>query len=193
MGNQVLSIRDEISERWHSQGIYYGSDSNFGFSTRDRYIAFCVAKDWLQDTGEALMTHRRRGFCDDPHLAYLEFWGVLQAVAVQQDAIGELHYAVTGDKLPGSVIRQPAWGKVRNLRHLAVGHPTRRGRGCDGRLRSVSGRQPKSYDLVELSVYGNADSKIDRIALGQMIDAYDSEAAEIMVELRDDFYRLFPE
>jgi len=49
----------------------------------------------LQDTSESLYVHRIKGFANDPHEAYIEFWGVMQAIFIQQDAISELYEAVT--------------------------------------------------------------------------------------------------
>lgn len=177
MTNEVLGIRDEISELWHDNLATWHARRHFGFDTADRFVAFCAAKDWLQDTSESLLVHRERGFSDNPHLAYIEFWGVLQAAVVQQDAIKELHYAVTNEgQLPAGAVR-PAWKELRELRNLAVGHPTKRRDGT----RSVSGREGKTYERIPLQVWQkDGTGRFDFLRLGELLDRYDAEAAHVM-------------
>ena len=124
---------------------------NFSFLSNDHYLAFCTAKDWIQDTCEALSQHRKAEFSSDSSKNYLEFWGVLQAAFIQQDAINELHYALSDKPLPKSVYCEgTAWERLRSIRNLAVGHPNRQGKNA---RRCVSGRQPKSYNHITLTIY----------------------------------------
>ena len=48
----------------------------------------------IQDTGELVQSHMKHGFSSDPWLAYIEFWGVMQAIFIQQDAINEFYEAM---------------------------------------------------------------------------------------------------
>lgn len=41
----------------------------------------------------------KKGFSEDPHEAYLKFWGVMQAIIIQQDSICELYWAINDEKL----------------------------------------------------------------------------------------------
>jgi hypothetical protein len=149
---KVSDWRNKISDLWHAEVASWQYAENFGFETNDRYWAFCAAKDWIQDTGEALVVHRRRGFSDDPFLAYLEFWGILQAVVVQQDAIAGLQYAFRGSDEKILKTEGTAWKKLRDLRNLAVGHPTDKRASGNSVMRCVSGREGKSYERIPLRI-----------------------------------------
>jgi len=51
----------------------------------------------IQDTGEAVAHHMAGDFSGSLR-AYLEFWGVMQAIFIRQDAISELHRVVVGNQ-----------------------------------------------------------------------------------------------
>jgi hypothetical protein len=70
----------------------------------------------IQDTGEAVSEHVASGFSSSPLTAYLEFWGVTQAITIQQDAVVELHQAIIG-KRP-RVETKSAWQKLREVRNI---------------------------------------------------------------------------
>jgi hypothetical protein len=169
-----------MSNLWHENTSKWWSESHQGFGSADQHLAFCAAKDWLQDTAEVLWVHRRQGFNEDPHLAHLEFWGVLQAAFIQQDAISELHYSLTGNREFGNNEKSAAWSEIRDLRNLAVGHPTRRGQGIKPKTRCVSGQAKKSYDRIPLQVSEGANVQTQTVDLGSLLDKYDEDAAQIM-------------
>ena len=82
-----------------------------------------------------------RGFSSDPWLAYIEFWGVMQAIFIQQDAIKEIYEAVIGSKL--QISKQSGWWKVREIRNLCAGHPGKtrqRGSGYSAHVHGPSFR-----------------------------------------------------
>ena len=83
----------------------------------------------MQDSTEALWTHRQRGFTEgDALLAYVEFWGVMQAVIIQQDSINELHEVIVGDNLDtGQLI---GWHRLRDLRNECAGPLLTHSRKC---------------------------------------------------------------
>jgi proline iminopeptidase len=91
---RLLSVREAIYNLF--QG---GPWLDFLVSKGDRYAAYYMSMYLLQDTGEALHGHRQHGFSAGAMQAYLEFWGVMQALVIQQDAICELYQAVKGCKL----------------------------------------------------------------------------------------------
>ncbi len=186
--NEVLAVRDEVSKFWHDQVNVWTKLTHFGFSTDDRYTAFCVAKDWLQDTGEALLCHRRKGFSPDPYQGYIEFWGVLQATFVQQDALAEMRYAASGKWQGAETMGGRGWKSLRDLRNRIGGHPTRKDRGTDKKmLRSVTSRQTMTYDAISVMFDTDGKRSHANINLGEMMDAYDREA---VAELQRDFEQL---
>jgi hypothetical protein len=182
---KVLNEREKLSATWHRRAGVWQDLENFTFSSNDQYLAFCSAKDWIQDTAESILMHRERGFSNDPNSSYLEFWGVLQAVFILQDAIRELQYSLTGEKdLPSEALHgATAWLRLRNLRNDAVGHPTRRG-GVPVK-RCVTGRQPKSYDSITLTFYQIGDVWNENLRLGRLLDEFDLEASRIICGQHD--------
>lgn len=180
---QVGEIRNKLSEFWHANLHLIQEEENLGFADADRYDAFCASKDWLQDTSDVFHYHRARNFSSNPMQAYLEFWGILQAAFVQQDAITELYYSLTGNKIIPKKFVRVEWTKLRNLRNLAVGHPNRKDLPKSSPLqRCVTGRQPKSYQSIDLAIYCDGTNVYKTLKLGDLLDRYDQEAACIMRE-----------
>lgn len=181
MTRKILDQRDRVSDLWHKKNSVWWNQENMGFGSEDQYFAFCAAKDWIQDTAEALLLHRKTNFSRDPAKAHLEFWGVMQALFVQQDAIRQLWYSLhRSDVLQPRPSKESAWEELRDLRNLAVGHPTNSAQSKVARAdrvtaRCVTGRQPKSYAQIPLTIYvaGNVESK--PLDLAALIDRYDDE------------------
>lgn len=185
--DQVLKIRDEMSNLFHMNQPLVTSMEHSGFPSEDQYLAFCIAKDWLQDTGEALLRHRKRGFSKDPLIAYIEFWGVLQAVFIQQDALAEMQYAFLGQRqLKKEVLNGPAWRKIRELRNLVSGHPAFKDRGHPSDVSSLTSRERKSYSSIQLKTLHRGGcgpqrgSEWSEINLGKLINEYDAEATPVL-------------
>jgi len=86
---QVLSSRSAIYCRFQNSA---GCTKLQG----DDYAAYSTSMSLIQDTAEAVEAHLGVDFCSDPTRAYLEFWGVMQAIFIQQDAIHELHLTIAG-------------------------------------------------------------------------------------------------
>lgn len=181
--DQVLFWRDKMSTLWMENLGLWSKHNTYGFGELDRYFAFCAAKDWLQDTGEAILTHRKIGFCHQPLQSYIEFWGIMQGLFVQQDAIKELSYAVTGRRLKNDYSTGHAWRELRDLRNLVVGHPTNKMLG-EVKGRTVIGRQSMTYHRISIVMYSPAgETKARTINLGELIDNYDDEAGALMKNL----------
>lgn len=187
MNDPVQFWRNRISEIWHEEASIWMFATDYTFATKDHYTAFCAAKDWLQDTAEALDAHIFDDFSSDALKAYIEFWGILQAVFVQQDAIKELGYSLTGTRLLcPEPTKGSAWHQLRDLRNLAVGHPTARGAGRDTdppKQRCVSSRETKTYKKITMSIYHNGLVDHPTINLGTMIQDYRNETELYMRQL----------
>lgn len=95
--DQILAARLKIYDQFH--GSAAGTEHFFKDEHAGAYAAYYTAMYLIQDTGESVWAHMKRGFSSDPHIAYIEFWGVMQAIFIQQDAISELYEAVIGSKL----------------------------------------------------------------------------------------------
>lgn len=172
----VAEARDELSDIWHRKVLLGGIKPLDVLGSLDDYYKFCAAKDWLQDTAEVLLAHRAKGFNFDAMAAYLELWGVLQAVYVQQDAIDILYRVVCEKKFLFEEC-DPDWKDIRVLRDRAVGHPAYADR-TDVKGSVSIGRERKSYDRIAFQAFvKGGPSWTETIALGAMIDKYDQVAA----------------
>ena len=100
-----------------------------------------------------------RGFSPDPMQAYLEFWGVMQAIDIQQDAIFQMHEAVVGSApMSGS-----AWAQLRDTRHLCAGHPANRKHGVPAPQRTFMVRSFGNYDRIQYELWDASTGQITRI------------------------------
>ncbi len=128
----------------------------------------------LRDTTDSLDDHRSRGFSSNPLVAYLEFWGVMQAINIQQDAICELHKVVSGASLHTGNFN--AWKQLRELRHLCAGHPAHKSHG--GPLtRTFMGRKFGDYRSFKYEIWEKGlGIKHPNVALGNLLDSYILEA-----------------
>lgn len=183
---ELLTVRQQLADFWKNQAAVCNKQPHCGFPSANQFKAFRVAKDWLQDTAEALLVHRRRGFDADHHQGYIELYGVLQAVFIQQDALAEMAFAITGQRKPFEKIGAENWVKLRDLRNKLVGHPIRADRNPAHKLfRSVIPRQTMTY--TEIRYVLDEDDKHSHLTvnLGKLLDDYDKEAAAILWPLLD--------
>jgi len=170
---RFLEVREAIYD--HFQGSCAGPDFFLKAENRDRYAAYYSSMYLLQDAGEALCQHRQQGFSKAPLQAYLEFWGVMQALVIQQDAICELYSAVIGHKL--GIAKDSDWDRLRKLRDQSAGHPAKRARNAP-LTRTFMGRNFGDYPAVTMEVWNaETDSRSHpRFNLAIMMDAYEKEA-----------------
>lgn len=74
---------------------------------------------------------------------WLEAYGVIQALQVQQDAVKTL---VQAFGLPFA--SEPQWGKIRHIRNSAVGHPILRDKGVDPASYSTTRESRDSWQFT---------------------------------------------
>lgn len=191
--DRLLNLRQDIYDHFHSSTIR--SDLFLAPGNRDRFAQYETAMLLIQDTGEALWTHMRRDFSTSPMAAYIEFWGVMQAVIIQQDALLELAAALGAPKpSTGS-----AWKAIRDFRNVLSGHPAnktsgRKPLGAKSTLRAFMGRQQKSYHGLTYELWDACAERIihPHVNLGAMIAAYEAEAADHLAEILGHMWRTWP-
>lgn len=189
----ILEIRGEIYNYFH--GNQACQKFFFDDAQEERYAAYYTSMYLLQDTTESLFMHRKRGFSHDPHEAYIEFWGIMQAIIIQQDSIRELYEAVLGLELDKML--PTSWGKLRFLRNTCAGHPAKRNRPeskSKPLTRTFMGRNFIRYSSLTYEKWEKPNSKSPsssplenishpQIELGNLIDSYEKEAAIIMTKI----------
>src|SRR5262249_39327816 len=135
--HQVLNGRSAISSQLRNSA---GCSKLQG----DQYAAYSSSMSLIQDTGEAVEADLATDFSSDPMRAYLEFWGVMQAIFIQQDAIHELHLVIAGARPilpPGS-----AWASLREVKNTCAGHPANGCKPGPAAQRTFMGRSFGKYE-----------------------------------------------
>lgn len=168
--NKTLSVRKKIYEHIDGLGACGWSES----ASSTEFERYCIAKDTIQDTGEALLAHREKGFTSDIYLRYVEYYGVLQAVYMQQDAIQALHRLFA---TPPNIDYKslPYWNRLRDMRNDTVGHPV-------GKLQRLN-RNQIAYDCVNYMRCPSNDVSSwvsNNVDLAEFLDGYDAEAADVL-------------
>lgn len=176
--DQILDVRSKIYDQFHGSSAgpaHFFKDDNAG-----PFAAYYTAMYLIQDTGEAIWTHMQRGFSSDPLFAYIEFWGVMQALFIQQDAICELYEAVVGSK--PQIQKSSGWSRLREIRNTCAGHPAKRDRGVTTTQRTFMGRQFGSYQRIQYELW-DAETQTPShptFNLETMIKTYDAEAVQLL-------------
>jgi hypothetical protein len=174
---QLIRKRSEIYDHFHSSRAC--QKEMFLDENSDRYTAYYTSMYLIQDTAEALLSHIELGFTKSPMAAYLEFWGAMQALIVQQDSISELFSAIQQNPLPK---REPtsAWSTIREKRNILAGHPAAQGR--NEKRRSFMGRMFGGYDRIQYESWNAATQKIEHptFNLRKLISEYEVEAVVVL-------------
>ncbi len=189
--NRLQTVRNDIHNQFHSS--LAGPQYFYKPENANAYAAYYTAMYLIQDTSEALYAHMARGFSSDAMFAYIEFWGVMQAIEIQQDAINELHTAVVGCAPPPPA-KASAWNRLRDKRHLLAGHPAKRKFGLQAPQRTFMGRSFGTYASIKYEMYDAQSSKRTHptFNLRQMIDEYDAEATQLLDDVLDTMKSRWP-
>ena len=176
---RVQSARQQIADYDH--GLLWEPEHFSKALGDDLYAAYYTSKFLIGDTAEAISNHMNQGFSDSALTAYVEFWGVMQALFIQQDAIKELYRAIHGMELS---IRPngSAWQTLREKRNILVGHPAKKDKPL---RRSFMGRIGITYERIQYEQW-NADSgqrTYPIFNLRKLIERYDIEASEVLTEV----------
>jgi hypothetical protein len=176
--DQILAVRSKIYDQFH--GSNAGPEHFFKDEHAEAYAAYYTSMYLIQDTGESVAVHMKRGFSSDPWSAYIEFWGVMQAIFIQQDAICGLHKAVVGSK--PQIQRGSNWSEIRKIRNACAGHPAKRDLGVPATQRTFMGRNFGTYARIQYELWDAETKQPSHPAfnLEAMIKAYDAEAAIIL-------------
>lgn len=174
----LLKVQSEIYNQFHASPA--GEKHFYQPVNADAYAAYYTSMYLIQDTGETVWDHMGRGFSTDPMRAYLEFWGVMQAIEIQQDAIFEIHQAVVGSA--PTIQPESSWSSLRNIRHLCAGHPANRPHGVSAPQRTFMGRSFGGYEEIQYEMWDAATGTSTHpvFNLRKMITDYDLEAKQVL-------------
>lgn len=198
--DNILETRQEIYDYFQSNNVC--QEFFFNSSREERYAAYYTSMYLILNATESLWVHRRKGFSQDPHEAYLEFWGVMQAIIIQQDSICELYWAINDVKLNWNDLR--SWKKIREIRNICAGHPAKKDRPSDKpRMRTFMGRSFGNYSSFHYeqwekpmstpksnNIFGNI--KHPEIKFGKLIDEYSEEATNKLIKILQSMKKRWP-
>lgn len=179
--DNVARRREEIYDYFHANQAcqkYF-----FDSAHEDEYVAYYNSMYLLHDSTESLSWHRTQGFANDPLQAYLEFWGLMQAVIIQQDSIAEIFEVITGNELDSKTFL--SWSEIRNLRNVCAGHPAKRDRPIRLPLtRSFMGRGFVGYESFKYERWERGvGTTYPDVKLAALLDAYAVEAEAKLMEI----------
>lgn len=171
----VSVSRTEIYNYFHSNAscqAYF-----FDCKNEKEYVAYYNSMYLLQDSTDGLSRHRQLGFSLDPPIAYIEFWGIMQAAIIQQDSITEIYKVMVEEKLDTNTADLKSWIKVRELRNICAGHPAKKDRPKT-LMRTFMGRAFGDYSAIRYEQWDDAEfsTTYPSVPLGTLLDAYAVEA-----------------
>jgi hypothetical protein len=137
--------------------------------------------DVIEDTGMAIRSYSSGEDTSDKGKLYLETYGVLQALVVQQDAVFDLCGALGSSRAEGDF---PGLTNVRTARISVAGHPTKKQRGGDGPFHLVQmslGRN--SFELVSLS---SGSAKFKHVSVRDLLRDQEAALGKILTGVIDD-------
>jgi len=175
---QVSEVRDRIYSFYHGNATcrsYFDDQLH-----ESEYVAYYNSMYLLQDTCESLWHHRDKGFSNRSRVAYIEFWGVMQAVIIQQDAACELVWSLTAAR--------PSWDigssalELRSLRNTCSGHPALKDRPKGHPIsRSFMARNFGDYYSISYELWQQGEGTTHpTVPLGALLDSYEGEAARLL-------------
>jgi hypothetical protein len=187
---KIAELREEIYNYFHNsescQQFYFDN------ANEERFCAYNTSMYLLQDTTESLNAHRKKSFSSDPWEAYIEFWGVMQALIIQQDSIKELYEAIIGKVLYSKPLN--SWQEIRILRNICSGHPARKDRPKKFPLtRTVMSRNFGSYSEITYRKWQSKEGiSHPKVKLGTLIDEYAKEAESILAKVLQSMKQQWP-
>jgi len=177
--DQILAVRSDIYDQFQGSNALQEHFSKAEHAAA--FAAYYTSMYLIQDTGESVKLHMEHGFSSEPLRPYIEFWGVMQAIFIQQDAIRELYNAVIGSPL--YIPTSSDWSKLRDVRNLCAGHPANRTLAGPTTQRTFMGRRFGDYDQIRYELW---DARMPKqpshptFNLRAMIKAYDVEGARAL-------------
>ncbi|HLE86584.1 MAG TPA: hypothetical protein VI727_02845 [Candidatus Brocadiaceae bacterium] len=136
-----------------------------------------VAMDTLGDSTSALTHFERTGIGSDIQEKYLLFYGMFQAIVLQQDAISNLYRIFHRYDLMNSP--KSAWQEIRKLRNMATGHPLdKSGSTLEGKLRIFVAQNSISITgfMMIVCEKKTAKTRIQHVDFKTVCDKYKVEA-----------------
>lgn len=176
---RIGEIRSRIYRFFQDSKECWGYFSDKAHS--DEYVRYYTSMYLLQDSTEGLQAHMCKGFSEDPKLAYIEMWGVMQSVVIQQDSIKTLYGIILKSDL--KISDDSKWKEIRTLRNQCAGHPGNHGQ----RYRSFFGRGNITYTNLryERRERSAQDAEYVELDYKKLILKYVEEACSFLSDVEE--------
>ena len=188
--DSIEKLRDQIRKHYEGSTAY----EDYFKAHEAEYAAYYNSMYLIQDSTESLAAHRERGFSQGPQdnpeqgfpqgvlIAYIEFWGVMQALIIQQDSIAELYKVLTGKEL--DMDSRLPWMRIRELRNECAGHPAKKNRPKKFPFtRTFMGRGFGDYKELTYEKWEQGKGTTHpQVSLDDLLEAYVSDAAKVLKE-----------
>jgi hypothetical protein len=169
---QISDLEQKIRDFVNNHNLY---DKYFKNHFLDEWIILCVSMDILGDTCLALEYYENSGLGDKDGEKYLNLYGLLQAIFLQQDAICQLFQIFMKSNLKPDANSE--WMRIRYVRNLVAGHPIEK-KDKKGTKRCLISRATIQSDTFQLIVWKKEENKdeIEDVELKSLFNKYKSES-----------------
>lgn len=178
----VTCIAQKILDRVQSS-CHWSTDSR-GFNNDDEFAAFYTARYLIEDCESAIDEQVESGISSSYGLAYIQIFGILQTVFVQQDSIEALRVSVGNIQTPiEGKARSGAWKEIRDLRNRITGHPICQGDGSLKRRSFLSRRElPRALKTLKYQTYSNPSGDFSNV--NHAISHHEVDLSDLMSRYR---------
>lgn len=180
---KVLQTGEAISEYFN----WNQACEEIFFKDEERFSSFYNSRFLIQSTTLAILKHREMGFSEQFHI---EFWGLMQAIVIQQDSIRELYFAIMQENLDTKKLS--AWNEIRQLRNMCAGHPSKKEIPKSKPITKVLYNTRISYKYFSFEQWTKDGVTHPTINIGEIIDAYSVEANKILSEIFIQLQVIYP-
>ena len=160
----VRCIAQEILD--HVQSSHHWPTDSRGFKSDDDFAAFYTARYLIEDCELAIDEQMEDGISGSYGLAYVQVFGLLQSVFVQQDSITALRFVVGCSENAGKVQGfGGAWKEIRDLRNRITGHPICQGNSSLKRRSFLSRSElPRALKKLKYQTYSNPTGDFSNVS-----------------------------
>lgn len=93
-----------------------------GFESDEKFTRFYTANYWITDTDRVVSSLSKKGFSSSLDRKFLEIFGFLQSIYIQQSCIDDMYKTINGVKITDTE-KGEDWLKIRAMRNQLSGHP----------------------------------------------------------------------
>jgi hypothetical protein len=163
----------------------------------------CSAMDVIEDTSMAVRSYSSQEDTRDKGKLYLQTYGVLQALVMQQDAVFDLCKVLGSSRAKGDL---DELANVRTARVSVAGHPTKKQRDGDGphglvqmnlhrnsfEVMSFSSAKPKFTQVSMLDLIRGQEVELGKMLRGVILDLKEADAKHKAQFSRSKIEAVFP-